>query len=70
MDSIILFPAYGRDYSSKRACLDDWNAGKDFYAITPCTCGYISKNDREAKTFTSIEFRYKNKTKSFFYHME
>ena len=23
-------PAYGRDYTSKKAALEDWNAGKDF----------------------------------------
>jgi len=27
---ITLTPAYGRDYKSKTAVLEDWNAGKDF----------------------------------------
>ena len=29
-----LIPAYGRDYTSKRAVLADWNKGKDFYVST------------------------------------
>jgi len=30
MNIITLFPAYGREYRSRKAILADWNSGKDF----------------------------------------
>ena len=61
---MILLPAYGRDYKSKRAVLADFNTGKDFacreYNKSDC---YINKqqiNDREQLTF-----RYDKQTKVF-----
>lgn len=32
MKTITLTPAYGRDYKSKAAVLDDWEDNKDFIA--------------------------------------
>jgi len=53
-----LQPAYGRDYKSKAALLDDWNDGKDF---SECgTSRYINIRDFEkyCQHITSINFRY------------
>ena len=51
-----LIPAYGRDYKSKKALLEDFNSGKDFYLNSPIGCGYCSISDfsKGAK----INFRY------------
>lgn len=40
--SIILTPAYGRQYISKEQALTDWKAGKDFKAVG---LGYTSIRD-------------------------
>lgn len=33
MQTLSLFPAYGRDYKNKKDLLADWNAGKDFKTV-------------------------------------
>jgi len=50
---LILTPAYGRDYKSKKAVLDDYNNGKDF-CLMPQGC-YIGKADITDET---VKFRY------------
>lgn len=40
---IILVPAYGRDYKSKKECLSDFNDNKDF-KMAPQGC-YTNKSD-------------------------
>lgn len=47
MDTVIeAVPAYGRDYTSQKAVLEDWKAGKDFQAATLGTRGcYFSSRD-------------------------
>ena len=47
--------AYGRDYKSKKAMLEDWNAGKDF-RMRP-SGQYCST--RDFPTGTVIRMRYK-----------
>lgn len=51
-------PAYGRDYKSKKAVLEDWNAGKDFLIQDMFLSGYINKADKPANIVLHI--RYKN----------
>ena len=56
-------PAYGRDYKSARAAMEDWQAGKDFYAQGLTFQGYLSSRDSEAlkkNGFTGIMIRYGN----------
>ena len=53
-------PAYGRDYKSKKALMEDWNSGKDFLTVGIGSGGYVSKNDKPAGMTLSI--RYKNQT--------
>jgi hypothetical protein len=38
-----VLPAYGRDYKSKAAVLQDWNDGKDF--MDAMSGRYLSKRD-------------------------
>jgi hypothetical protein len=52
-------PAYGRDYNSKKAVLDDWNANKDF-RCEPEGC-YINKADANEYGLTMC-IRYKKLT--------
>lgn len=44
---ITVGPAYGRDYITAKAALDDWQAGKDFRILTagPDEGRYISNRD-------------------------
>lgn len=49
-------PAYGRDYKSKKAVLDDWNDGKDFLIQDMRESGYISKSDKPADVTLNIRY--------------
>jgi hypothetical protein len=59
---ITLVPAYGRDYKSKKAVLEDWNNNKDFQ-IADLFSGedgrYANKQDLPDYT---VNIRYKNLT--------
>jgi hypothetical protein len=64
MKTISAWPAYGRDYKSKKALLADFDAAKDFNS----NLGYFSVRDKEALKkdgFTGIQFRYGKMTKTF-----
>jgi hypothetical protein len=61
MQSISVIPAYGRDYKSKQAVIDAWNAGNDFNSGR----GYINKTEAEAGEFTHVQFHYANRMKTF-----
>ncbi len=53
-------PAYGRDYKSKSAILEDWNAGKDF-AIADAFSGggtYINNADAVRAGVKAVTVRY------------
>ena len=52
---IVVTPAYGRDYRSKRTLMTDWKAGKDF--IMQPSGMAIGIND-DLSDISSIEFRY------------
>ena len=46
MESVTVTPAYGRDYKSKKAVLEDWDAGKDFRVASRNSAGaYLNKED-------------------------
>lgn len=53
-------PAYGRDYTSKKAVLADWEAGKDFLTVGIGAGGYVSKADKPKDVILNV--RYKNQT--------
>ena len=56
-NQIDLTPAYGRDYKSKTALLQDWKDGLDF--LSPY--GYCSIRDKDAlksKGLLEVNFRY------------
>lgn len=44
---VVVVPAYGRDYRSKKAVLADWEAGKDFVIRDYRGDMYINKADLE-----------------------
>ena len=52
-----VLPAYGRDYKSKAAALQDWNKGLDFRCAV--SGQYLSKRDK----LRDIWIRYCNRTK-------
>jgi len=54
-------PAYGRDYKSKKAVMEDWNAGKNFLVQDMTESGYINKYDKPADV--QLNIRYKNLTR-------
>lgn len=57
--TITLVPAYGRDYTSKKAALADFNAGKDFQIAdmsSPWDGKYASIRDLSGYT---VNIRYK-----------
>lgn len=59
-----LVPAYGRDYKSKKALMDDWNAGKDFMICdmyNKYDGSYINKEQADAAGGT-YNIRYKQRT--------
>jgi hypothetical protein len=54
--SFTLTPAYGREYTSKRAVLADYNAGKDF--ISQPDGRYANIDTMAACLATHIKIRY------------
>lgn len=66
MKTVTAIPAYGRDYKSKKALLEDFKNGKDFNGIGLFAIGYFSIRDKEQllkNGFTHISFRYAKQTK-------
>lgn len=48
MNYIEAIPAYGRDYKNQKSVKEDWNANKDFVAMSMLgSMGYINKQDAE-----------------------
>jgi hypothetical protein len=72
MKSLILIPAYGRDYKSQSALFDDIKAGKDFRIVdyfNGLDGRYINRpqfKDLALAGFTHLEIRYAKKTKCIF----
>jgi hypothetical protein len=57
---LTVVPAYGRDYKSKKAVQEDWDAGKDFLCAG-LNRGYVNKED--APKGTTVTIRYAKLTK-------
>lgn len=63
-DTII--PAYGRDYSSKKAVLADWLAGKDFQicnTMSPNDGRKVNRQDAEKGKVSGFNVRFAKLTK-------
>jgi len=67
MQILILSPAYGRDYKSKKAVLSDWDNNKDFIINNIICAGqYVNRQQLPALLadgYTTIEFRYSRMTR-------
>ena len=59
--TLTLLPAYGRDYKSKTAIINDLNASKDF--IVSHTGQYINKPQFKEHNIISFNVRYNNQLK-------
>jgi hypothetical protein len=46
LDRVTVSGAYGRDYKSKKAVMEDWNAYKDF-TMRGMRSGYINREDAD-----------------------
>jgi hypothetical protein len=57
-DRVTASGAYGRDYKSKKAVMDDWNAYKDFQ-MRGMRGGYINRQDAD-QGGVEVTVRYKN----------
>jgi hypothetical protein len=64
VNTITLTPAYGRDYKSKAAVLEDWHANKDFILEDPTSPWYgkpVNKEQLEQhEPNASVRIRYHN----------
>jgi len=60
MNFITLLPAYGRDYKSKKAFIDDIKSNKDF--IVAKSRQYINKQQFKELNINEFNIRYKNLT--------
>ena len=62
---VTVVPAYGRDYKSKKAVLEDYRASKDFRIndmFNPYDGKYINKEDADNAGLT-MNVRYSQRTK-------
>lgn len=59
---LTLSPAYGRDYKSKAAVLEDLHAGKDF-VVHPAGC-YANLADLRREGVREVTVRYQHMTKA------
>ena len=67
MKQLIVIPAYGRDYKSKKEAEKDWNENKDFKIqdmSSKYDGAYVNKEDllKEDSVYTHVEIRYKQLT--------
>lgn len=60
MNTLVVTPAYGRDYPSAAKAIEAWNEGKDFMAAN-LTRTYVSKQDlaNYPHSFTHVNIRYR-----------
>lgn len=66
---MILIPIPGRDYKSKTALLEDWNANKDFHTADIMSGYGRATNKRELEAMgqaRGIQFRYGKLAKTFY----
>lgn len=66
MNTITVTPAYGRDYRSKAAALEDWETDKDFILEDPTSPWYGKPCNKSALESempnASVRIRYNKKT--------
>ena len=64
--TVVLLPAYGRSYTTKKAVMSDWLAGKDFRIEAG---PYTSIRDLDAlcKEYVQIAFKYGKNLEKHFY---
>lgn len=63
-----IYPAYGRDYKSKKEAIEAWKSGVDFGSLH----GYVSLRDVEtlkANGVKSLSIRYKKLTQQVIYDL-
>lgn len=59
--SLLIKPAYGRDYKNKQEVEEAWNSNKDFIITSPGIKGkYINKSDAENHFIDKVIIRYRN----------
>lgn len=65
-----LTPAYGRDYKSKKAVLEDWDKDLDFVVNDVRQSGtYINKRQAIEMGVREVSFRYAKLTKVFIHRL-
>ncbi len=64
MATMTVIPAYGRDYKSAKAAIEDWNADKDF-RIADISSPYDGKyvNKSSCPVGTTVHIRYNRLTR-------
>lgn len=59
--SLMVAPAYGRDYLSEEQARKAWDEGKDFVVYGTST--YINLEDAKTAGFTEVRIRFRKRTK-------
>ena len=67
---MILTPAYGRDYKTKKEFEQDFNEGKDFKLLSFNGDTYCNKEDILSLNVDKIKIRFKKLTKFDFINVE
>ena len=60
VQTITVQPAYGREYNSQAAVLEDWHSGKDFRIVGTST--YVDKKSAIQYGIREVRFRFKKNT--------
>ena len=68
--SILLTPAYGRDYKSKKALLEDFDANKDFIVHFTQRTTLINKSQIVSEGWAQVQFRYGKMRKTFIHEVK
>jgi len=68
--SILLTPAYGRDYKSKKALLEDFDNNKDFIVHFAQRTTLINKSQIVAEEWAQVQFRYGKMRKTFIHEVK
>jgi hypothetical protein len=57
-----LTPTYGTDYKSKKAVIEAFNRGEDFYVVNGVSYGAMSKGDLVQEGIKEVKIRYNKLT--------
>ena len=58
--SLLVTPAYGRDYLTEEQARKAWDDGKDFLCYG--TSSYVNKEDAEKAGLTEVRIKFRRKT--------